>query len=61
MGGEIRFQSVQGKGSEFWFELEFGLATVKDVEKKVLNVTQVRGIIISAEKNTNSLLDYLSI
>jgi two-component system sensor histidine kinase RpfC len=60
MGGEIGFQSVQGKGSEFWFELEFGLATVEDVEKKALNVTQVRSIIISAEKNTNSLLDHLS-
>ncbi|CAM8657796.1 hybrid sensory histidine kinase BarA [Oxalobacteraceae bacterium] len=60
MGGEIGFQSVQGQGSDFWFELDFGLATVEDLEKNSLAAIQVRSIIISAEKNTDDLLSHLT-
>ena len=60
MGGEIGFQSVQGQGSEFWFELYFGLANLEDQEKKSLATIQVRSIIISKEKNTDDLLSYLT-
>ena len=60
MGGEIGFQSVQGQGSDFWFELDFGMAEVEDLEKKALATTQLRSILISAEKNTDDFLKYLA-
>ena len=60
MGGEIGFQSVQGQGSDFWFELDFDVAKVEDQEKKSLANTQVRSIVISTGKNTDEFLDHLS-
>jgi len=50
MGGEIGFQSIQGQGSDFWFELDFGLADIEDLQKNSLTTVQTRSIIISAEK-----------
>jgi two-component system sensor histidine kinase RpfC len=56
MGGEIGFQSVQGQGSEFWFEIEFGLASIDSLEKKALCSAQIRSVIISADQTTEVLL-----
>ena len=60
MGGEIGFQSVQGQGSDFWFELDFDLAKVEELDKKSLAATQVRSIIVSAEKNSEHFLGHLT-
>jgi len=56
MGGEIGFHSVQGKGSEFWFEIEFGLASIDSIEKKVMRSSPIRSVIISADQKTEALL-----
>ena len=56
MGGEIGFHSVQGQGSEFWFDIEFGLASIDSIEKKVMNSSPIRSIVISAGHKTEALL-----
>jgi two-component system sensor histidine kinase RpfC len=56
MGGEIGFQSIQGQGSDFWFELDFSTVRVEDLEKKSLATIQIRSIIIGTEKNTDDFL-----
>lgn len=58
MGGKIGFHSVQGQGSEFWFELDFGLGAADAHEKKT--ATQVRSIIISTEPDRQALLSELA-
>jgi len=60
MGGEIGFHSIQGQGSEFWFELEFGIADNEEQDQKILNASQLKSIIISANPKTDELLDHLS-
>jgi two-component system sensor histidine kinase RpfC len=59
MGGEIGFQSIQGQGSDFWFELDFSPARVEDSDKKTLATIQMRSIIIGMEKNTDDFLNHL--
>lgn len=58
MEGQIGFHSVQGQGSEFWFELDFGLSASDGTEKK--DVTQIRSIIIGTSADTNRLLSDLA-
>lgn len=56
MGGEIGFSSVQGQGSEFWFELDFDIAAIEGHEKKTMESAPIRSIIISSDPNTEILL-----
>ncbi len=60
MGGEIGFQSVQGQGSDFWFELDFEPANGEDLEKNSLATIQTRSIIINTEKNPDDFLHHLT-
>ena len=60
MGGEIGFESVQGQGSEFWFELDFGVAGNDSVEKKAIESEPIRSMIISADLKIDILLNDLT-
>ncbi len=60
MGGEIGFQSVQGQGSEFWFELDFGIAPIDSLEKKAMGAAPIRSMIISGDPKTGILLTDLT-
>ena len=60
MGGEIGFESVQGQGSEFWFELDFGIASAESAEKKVMGSEPIRSMVISTDPTTDMLLTDLT-
>ena len=63
LNGEIDFSSELGKGSTFWFELEFELQAVLSEEKdSLIHLTDSRALIINPIKKQNqSIEDYLSL
>lgn len=60
MGGEIGFHSVQGQGSEFWFELDFDIAPIDILEKKAMGSAPIRSMIISGDPKAEILLTDLT-
>jgi signal transduction histidine kinase/CheY-like chemotaxis protein len=53
MGGELQLQSEPGKGSRFWFDLEFNVATEVEAQRPVTIDSDTRVLIV--DDNTTAL------
>ncbi|MCS6128550.1 response regulator [Shewanella baltica] len=53
MGGELQLQSEPGKGSRFWFDLEFNVATEVETQRPVTIGSDTRVLIV--DDNTTAL------
>lgn len=53
MGGELQLQSEPGKGSRFWFDLEFNVATEVEAQRPVTIGSDTRVLIV--DDNTTAL------